>query len=765
MYKPKHKKPLELKPNTKVIGIAASGIMLAAPLIQSASPVFAVTTETPSENAGGTSDKLINDNSNNPDTTGSEAENDDTGDAQTSTSGDSSNPDTTGSEVEKTATADQDYSNESGHQIAVNNFEDALKAAVALKSKAERYSVTSWVNLKNEISIAEGMADNLDKTSTNDIDEVTGNLVLYKENLMPSGYRVALEDLIKLYGKLSPSYFASSNDYSNYQRELADAKSVVADYLDADFENSPTSEAFSALLATLLNSWKNHGDNPYYDTVDLTNIPGTLNTTSGDGNANPSNTNGTTNDDGSTGDTTPDVTTPANTNTKTARETLQTAIDAAKKYSSANYTSLSFSKLTTEIDKETNVLNDSSSSDAELTTAAANINAAIAALVSVNSNTSTTSLRNLYDAGLKLASWDYTQDSWTDFADALTNVKYVLDLGDSATAAEVASASTYLTTAQSALVKASETSALKQLGDLYTQVDKLTESDFTKASWEALATAQSAADLVLKNGYDATLAQVNTAYTDLTNAVAKLVWTNGNHTQKTELTDLYDKVQYYAQGDVDDGTWETFTTARATAASTLKSDDSTVIDYMNAYDALNAATTALGEYADVSYIATASYGDLTGVGKVFFSTGNGVALLNKPNGTQVNDSDGNARFLSNGTRWQVSRQAILQDGSVWYEVGLNMWINAKYVMMESDVQVGQVDYLPDLGVNLWSFEPDGLHFTGRRLDNGSQWKMFGSMMINGQEFFNLGANQWVDSQYISLVGSTVTATDTTTTTA
>ena len=71
--------------------------------------------------------------------------------------------------------------------------------------------------------------------------------------------------------------------------------------------------------------------------------------------------------------------------------------------------------------------------------------------------------------------------------------------------------------------------------------------------------------------------------------------------------------------------------------------------------------------------------------------------------------------------------------------------------MIEEAQVGQIDYLPDMAVNLWNFQPDGLHFTGRRLDNGTAWEMWGSMMINGEQYFNLGANQWVNAQYITVM--------------
>lgn len=63
MYKPKHKRPTEVKVNGKVATLAASAVMLATPVLQSVSPAFAAegTTGSNSEQGatGATAENIV----------------------------------------------------------------------------------------------------------------------------------------------------------------------------------------------------------------------------------------------------------------------------------------------------------------------------------------------------------------------------------------------------------------------------------------------------------------------------------------------------------------------------------------------------------------------------------------------------------------------------------------------------------------------------------------------------------------------------------
>lgn len=440
------------------------------------------------------------------------------------------------------------------------------------------------------------------------------------------------------------------------------------------------------------------------------------------------------------------------TNVAQAKAALQDVLTLSKNYLSVNYTTDSYGVFKAAVNSGQIVYDDDNVTNVDDVTDATNaIKAAIKGLVPLKYGTTVQNIKDLQAKIADLRVWDYTQDTWEALMEANDNATNTLNLGSDATKDQLDSAYAHLNNAFTNLKAVSENNILKQLGDLSTQVQNLNQGQFTDTSWAKLATAQKAAQEILANdnGYNASVASVQNAYDNLQAAVKGLVSVYGDSNQQTDLTNLYKKVQYYTKGSVSDDNWQAFLVARDNAATALKSDDSTVIDYMNAYDALAKAAKTLGSDADMSYIASAAYSEINGVGKVFFE-GQGIVLYDKPNGQQVDDADGEGRLLADQTEWKVMRQATLQNGSSWYEVGKNEWVNAKYVMIE-EAQVGQIDYLPDMAVNLWNFQPDGLHFTGRRLDNGTAWEMWGSMMINGEQYFNLGANQWVNAQYITVM--------------
>ncbi|WP_416353627.1 hypothetical protein ACNAN0_01230 [Agrilactobacillus fermenti] len=395
------------------------------------------------------------------------------------------------------------------------------------------------------------------------------------------------------------------------------------------------------------------------------------------------------------------------------------------------------------------------------TNAANAINNAINNLKLTGTTTaSKTQLTNLYNSVKDYHFWDYTKSTWTDFNAARTRAANILNASNPSQA-EVNIAYQYLTTTQKALAKASDTDALKVLGDKYQMTLSLNKAQFTADSWAALVDAQTyfqdnvAAD---KAGsmFDTPVSTINEAATKLQTALTNLKTANGQLSQKQALADLLNQVNGYGQGDASDTDWTAFTTARDKAASVLKGTNSTVIDYMSALQALQTAVTKLGDTADTSYVSTASYSDVNGVGKVFFTGSRGIVLYNKPEGKQVNDANGNPRFLQDQSRWKVFRKAVLSDGSAWYEVGRNQWISARFTMIEQ-AGVGTIDFLPNLGLTLWDLEPDGVHATGRRLDNGTQWQTFGNIMVDGREYTNLGANQWIESQYLTIENTATSA--------
>ena len=52
------------------------------------------------------------------------------------------------------------------------------------------------------------------------------------------------------------------------------------------------------------------------------------------------------------------------------------------------------------------------------------------------------------------------------------------------------------------------------------------------------------------------------------------------------------------------------------------------------------------------------------------------------------------RLLKAGTAWQAGRELTLDDGSVWYSVGGNQWVDGRYFLLNGQ----QADTLADTRV-------------------------------------------------------------------
>ncbi|BDR58990.1 hypothetical protein [Xylocopilactobacillus apicola] len=119
-------------------------------------------------------------------------------------------------------------------------------------------------------------------------------------------------------------------------------------------------------------------------------------------------------------------------------------------------------------------------------------------------------------------------------------------------------------------------------------------------------------------------------------------------------------------------------------------------------------------------------------------------------------ADGSLRKLQHGTAWKYDQVATYADGSTWYRVGKNQWIQGEYASKTAvvapsswsitDIEgVGTINYVPGYGVNLWT-SPDQTTWT-RKLDHGTAWKYFKIARKDGVTMYNLGGNQWVDGTY------------------
>lgn len=132
------------------------------------------------------------------------------------------------------------------------------------------------------------------------------------------------------------------------------------------------------------------------------------------------------------------------------------------------------------------------------------------------------------------------------------------------------------------------------------------------------------------------------------------------------------------------------------------------------------------------------------------------------------------KYLNNNTRWASYKIASKTDGSKWYNLGGNQWVDGNYTSEEninknssttsnsqttnnsanetSDQGTLVIKYNGRGGVAVWKSWDTSQGVTGKYLANNSAWKYFKvATKDNGSKWYNLGGNQWVDGSYTSLV--------------
>ena len=142
-----------------------------------------------------------------------------------------------------------------------------------------------------------------------------------------------------------------------------------------------------------------------------------------------------------------------------------------------------------------------------------------------------------------------------------------------------------------------------------------------------------------------------------------------------------------------------------------------------------------------------------------------VAVHRTPNGATTGQT------LGTNSSWKVTGKQQV-NGSWWYRVGTNQWIDGRsvYVTGASSIPVvnstsnnsssnntssnsnatsgvGHINYVPGYGINLWIGYGSDAHWSGRRLPHGTSWKFYKKVTVNGKTWYNLGGNQWIDGAY------------------
>lgn len=108
--------------------------------------------------------------------------------------------------------------------------------------------------------------------------------------------------------------------------------------------------------------------------------------------------------------------------------------------------------------------------------------------------------------------------------------------------------------------------------------------------------------------------------------------------------------------------------------------------------------------------------------------------------------------LPQNTTWRANREVTLADGSTWYDLGKNQWASAGQVVVPGQTTpfngVAKVNYVPGYGIAIWNKATSDRTFTGKRLTHGTSWRVFKKTVVDGHAWYNLGGDQWIDSQYV-----------------
>ncbi|WP_157454389.1 DUF5011 domain-containing protein [Carnobacterium maltaromaticum] len=136
------------------------------------------------------------------------------------------------------------------------------------------------------------------------------------------------------------------------------------------------------------------------------------------------------------------------------------------------------------------------------------------------------------------------------------------------------------------------------------------------------------------------------------------------------------------------------------------------------------------------------------VGYVKYVAGYGIRVWSTPGG------NGSNQYLPHGTAWKIDQKATFKDGSIWYRVGKDQWVDGSYIKftpvsspgIKELKGVGTINYVQGYSVNVYrGAEASGENWTGNQLKHGTKWRVYGEK----DGFYNLGGDQWVSTKYIS----------------
>jgi len=134
----------------------------------------------------------------------------------------------------------------------------------------------------------------------------------------------------------------------------------------------------------------------------------------------------------------------------------------------------------------------------------------------------------------------------------------------------------------------------------------------------------------------------------------------------------------------------------------------------------------------------------------------GVVYITNANGASINQSSDNGNFsdtgakLANKTGWIINKVVVSSNGSTYYKVGTNAWINAADTSKDAPAVVLDKNMYINVsgGVNLYD-GPNG-NFTGNVATGNTMVHVYESKTDStGATWYDVGRSQWINGKYMS----------------
>ncbi|MCH4008890.1 SLAP domain-containing protein [Companilactobacillus sp.] len=134
---------------------------------------------------------------------------------------------------------------------------------------------------------------------------------------------------------------------------------------------------------------------------------------------------------------------------------------------------------------------------------------------------------------------------------------------------------------------------------------------------------------------------------------------------------------------------------------------------------------------------------------IYVKNASGAPIYTTPSATGKVGASSNT--LQNGSAWATTK-AIKAGNVTYYQVGDGQWLSNADISFDAPVvSLNKTMYVNANGgsVNLYSSAKNG-YFTGQTVNDADAYPVYESTTDgNGQTWYNLGNNQWINGQYMS----------------